>query len=51
MQGMTEDIAIWERQKGINEDRYVKVFASDVMYEQNFNDDKKLEMYEARNIT
>ena len=49
-QGMTQDIIIWERQKDSNDGRYTIVFGSDELYEQNDDDDKKHEVYEARDV-
>ncbi|MGB2784552.1 hypothetical protein [Psychrobacter sp.] len=50
-QGMAKDIMLWERQKGNNDGRYATVFGSDELYEQDYDDDKKNEVYEARYIS
>ena len=50
-QGATRDIMIWERQKGNNDGRYATVFASNELYEQDYDNDKKHEVYEARDIS
>jgi len=50
-QGVARDIIIWERQKGNNDGRYTMVFASNELYEQDYDDDKKHEVYEARDIS
>ena len=49
-QGMTQDIIIWERQKDSNDGRYTRVFSSNELYEQQYDDNKKHEVYEARDI-
>lgn len=48
MQGMTQDITIREKK---NDGRYTSVFSSDELYEQNDDENKKHEVYEARNIS
>jgi hypothetical protein len=50
-QGMTQNIVIWERQKNNNDRRYKMVFSSNELYEQQYNDNKKHEVYEARDIS
>ena len=50
-QGMTRDIMIWERQKANNDGRYATVFGSNKLYEQDYDEDKKYEVYEARDIS
>ena len=47
-QGTTQDIIIWERQKDSNDGRYTTVFSSNELYEQQYDDNKKHEIYEAR---
>ena len=49
-QGTTQDIIIWERQKDSNDGRYTTVFSSNELYEQQYDDSKKHEVYEARDI-
>lgn len=48
---MAKDIMLWERQKANNDGRYATVFGSDELYEQNDDEDKKHEVYEARDIS
>jgi len=48
-QGMTQDIIIWKRQKD-NGGRYKMVFSSNELYEQQYDDNKKHEVYEARDV-
>ncbi|HCI74837.1 MULTISPECIES: hypothetical protein [unclassified Psychrobacter] len=50
-QGVTRDIIIWERQKADNDGRYATIFASNELYEQDYDNDKKHEVYEARDIS
>ena len=50
-QGVTRDIIIWERQKADNDGRYATIFASNELYEQDSDNDKKHEVYEARDIS
>ncbi|MFT5119508.1 MAG: hypothetical protein ACI9ST_001094 [Psychrobacter glaciei] len=50
-QDMTKDIVIWERQKNSNDGRYTRVFGSNELYEQNYDNSKKHEVYEARDIS
>ncbi len=50
-QGMTKDILIWERQKDDDNGRYTAVFASNELYEQDDDDDKEYEVYEAQDIS
>ena len=48
---MAKDIMLWERQKANNDGRYTMVFGSNELYEQDDDEDKKYEVYEARDIS